>query len=140
MTKVEKGVVFWFPPLFWMGFIYFLSSFHKLQASPIGWQDFLVRKTAHFLEYFILFLLFYRAFKNTTKNSSLRISLLSLIITFLYSITDEYHQTFINGRSGKIFDVGVDFLGGLFGVYFINELISRFPKRTKKFFKKIDIL
>jgi len=64
-----KKISYWLPVIIWCSLIFFLSSFHKLEASPVGWQDFIIRKTAHFTEYAILFVLFYRAFKNTTKYS-----------------------------------------------------------------------
>lgn len=139
MEKIKKILNFWLPPFLWMGLIFFLSSFHKLQVSSIGWQDFITRKTAHFLEYYILFLLFFRAFKNTSKIPFPRILFLSLILTLLYSITDEFHQTFINGRSGKIFDIGVDFLGATFGAYFVIKLLPKSPQKIKSWFKKINV-
>ena len=140
MEKIKKILNFWLPPFLWMGLIFFLSSFHKLQVSSIGWQDFITRKTAHFLEYYILFLLFFRAFKNTSKIPFPRILFLSLILTLLYSITDEFHQTFINGRSGKIFDIGVDFLGGFLGSLTVNQLLPKSSDEIKKLFKKLKVL
>jgi len=140
MEKIKKILNFWLPPFLWMGLIFFLSSFHKLQVSSIGWQDFITRKTAHFLEYYILFFLFYRAFKNTSKIPSPKILFLSLILTLLYSTTDEFHQTFINGRTGRIFDIGVDFFGGFLGSLTVNQLLPKSSDEIKKLFKKLKVL
>lgn len=134
MSKFFKLAVYWLPPLLWMGLIFWLSSFHKLQASPVSWQDFIIRKTAHFLEYAILFSLYFRAFKKTTQFSIKKIIIFSLFLTILYSISDEYHQTKVNGRTGRIFDVLVDSLGGLFGLYFSVSLIKKLPPLIKKVF------
>ena len=43
-------------------------------------------------------------------------------IGLLYSITDEFHQLLVPGRTGRVADVLVDFLGiclGSFSYYFI---------------------
>jgi len=140
MNKVKKIVFYWLPAIFWVALIFWLSSFHKLQASPVNWQDFIIRKLAHFSEYFILFQLFYRGFKNTTKVPFKKIILYSLILTFLNSLTDEYHQTFVNGRTGRLFDIGVDTSGGIFGAFFLAKLLPKSSEKAKKFFKKANIL
>lgn len=35
----------------------------------------------------------------------------SLLISFLYACLDEFHQSFIGGRTGKMRDVGIDAIG-----------------------------
>jgi VanZ family protein len=108
MTKLFR---FWLPPLFWMGLIFFASSFHSLRASPVVWQDFLVRKTVHFLEYAILFGLYFRALGNTTKLSLPKTYFLSFVLALLYAISDEFHQTLVAGRTGLPRDVLIDGAG-----------------------------
>ena len=51
------------------------------------------------------------------------------LICFLYSISDEIHQMFIDGRSSEKFDVLIDTIGSSFGV-FINYTLKR--KISKK--------
>ena len=54
--------------------------------------------------------------------------LFSFIFTALYACTDEFHQTFVPGRAGRIFDVGVDSAGaaaGLFILWLVRRLIKR---------------
>lgn len=132
MTWFKKFLPYWLPPLFWMGLIYFLSSFHKLQASPTGWQDFIVRKTAHFWEYAILFVLYYRGFVKTTKLSLRQRLLVSFVLTFLYALSDEYHQTKVTGRTGRPFDIGIDSLGVIFGMIFSLKLVYCLPKKVQE--------
>jgi len=132
MIKIKRIAIFWLPTFTWMGLIFFLSSFHKLQASEVGWQDFIIRKLAHFLEYFILYFLFYRALKNTTKLASGRVFLLAFLLTVFYAISDEYHQTFVSGRTGRPFDIGVDSSGALFSLIFSWKLINLLPDNIKK--------
>lgn len=37
--------------------------------------------------------------------------LLALFLTFLYAVSDEFHQPFVPGRYGTIRDLGYDMLG-----------------------------
>ena len=115
---IKKLFKFWFPAFVWMGLIFWASSFHTLRASPINWQDFIIRKAAHFLEYTILFFLFFRGFKNTTKLTLIRALLFSFICSVLYAISDEFHQTLVDGRSGMVRDVVIDTIGVLTGWFF----------------------
>lgn len=72
--------------------------------------NFIVRKAAHFSEYFILyFLIFYALRDSYNVKKSL---IIALGITFLYASSDEIHQTFIPGREGRFRDVLIDTFGG----------------------------
>ncbi|QAT38847.1 VanZ family protein [Clostridium sp. JN-9] len=76
--------------------------------------NFAVRKAAHFTEYFILYLFAYNALTDCyDKRKCLWIS---LIIVFLYASTDEIHQIFVPGRSGRFRDVLIDTSGGTLGM------------------------
>lgn len=129
---MKKIMSFWLPPVLWMGLIFFLSSFHKLQASPVGWQDFVVRKLAHLGEYAALCFLFYRGLRNTTKVSLAKVLLLAFFMTVLYALSDEYHQTFINGRTGRFFDIWVDSFGAIGGLLFVLKLVKLLPEKVRK--------
>lgn len=71
----------------------------------------LIRKLAHFTEYFILYYLVYNALIDETNYRKALIG--SLIIVFLYACTDELHQAFIPGRGPAVKDVMIDTGGGL---------------------------
>lgn len=72
--------------------------------------DFVVRKCAHFSEYFIFYMLLYNAYKDSfPKKKAL---LLSLLCVFLYACTDEFHQLFVLGREARMRDVLIDTSGG----------------------------
>lgn len=88
--------------------------------------NFIVRKAGHFTEYFLLYALLFNALQD---NSSLRQSLIiSLIITFLYACSDEFHQIFIPGREGKFRDVLIDTSGGAFALILIGIYKLKFRK------------
>ncbi|WP_245575523.1 VanZ family protein [Alkalicoccus chagannorensis] len=42
----------------------------------------------------------------------------ALIICVVYAASDEYHQTFIPGRSGEVSDVVIDGIGAFVGISF----------------------
>ncbi len=71
-----------------------------------------VRKCAHFFVYLILGILVINCFDINKKYI-----LYSIIICLLYSISDEIHQIFVEGRSCEVLDVMIDTLGSSLGVY-----------------------
>lgn len=74
---------------------------------------FIVRKTAHFTEYLILFSFAYNLLKNYTSKKLAIIY--GIMLTFGYACTDEFHQIFVPGRTAKFRDVLIDTSGALFG-------------------------
>jgi len=132
MPKIIKFFSFWFPPVFWMGIIFSLSSFHKIQVTDVTWANFLTRKLAHFLEYALLSFLLTRALRGTTKLSLKKNLFLSGIGAVIYAISDEYHQTFISGRTGRSTDIGIDSLGVLFGLIFFGKISKFLPKKIQE--------
>ena len=48
-----------------------------------------------------------------------------IIVTF-YGMLDEFHQSFIPGRSMEFFDWLADFLGAAAGITFVYGLIKQF--------------
>ncbi len=81
-----------------------------------------VRKAAHVTEYAILAMLlmgvFYEKSDSGKNAGKMPMSgVLSWIIATLYAATDEFHQTFVPGRSGEIKDVCFDSGGALIGIF-----------------------
>ncbi|HUW24012.1 MAG TPA: VanZ family protein [Patescibacteria group bacterium] len=112
----RRGLFFsWVPILFWMGLIYFLSSVPSLRVTE-GLSDLILRKLAHMTEYAILFILSFRALRSTNSLSTRRNLIYALVISVLYAASDEYHQTFVPGRAGRIWDVAIDTAGVLGGL------------------------
>ncbi len=77
--------------------------------------SFIVRKTAHFTEYAILGAILVLLVGTYTSLLKWRM-LISWCAGTVYAMTDEFHQTFSDGRSPKVFDVCVDSAGVIFGV------------------------
>ena len=84
-----------------------------------------VRKLAHFTIYLILGVLVYLYIKEFNISNKF---IISLLICILYAISDEIHQLFIVGRSGKILDVLIDSLGSLTGIFIIKKVGRLYEK------------
>lgn len=124
MRKLVREAVSWLPPVALMVLIFALSS------MPAGEEDHgplyaLLRKLAHFGEYALLLALWWRAL--ATRVSEGRALTTALGITVLYAGSDELHQTFVDGRSGRLLDVAIDTAGALAA----TALISRVRLRRK---------
>ena len=108
--------------------------FAEILSSIIGISfqvaHFIVRKAAHFTEFAILGACLTVNFndykskneiietdKTLTRNMVLRHPLIfAWIAGTLYACTDEFHQLFVEGRSGEIRDVCIDSAGVILGV------------------------
>ena len=91
-----------------------LWLFPDISEATLASVHFFVRKAAHFTEYAVLGIFAARAFI-TSSHEWLRRSwfLIALLIIGLYSLSDEYHQTFVASRTGSIYDSLIDMAGGL---------------------------
>ena len=72
----------------------------------------IIRKTAHFVEYFIFSLLILRAIRAGRHDTRLRWALAAILIVAGYASLDEFHQSFVPGRTPRIADVLLDTSGG----------------------------
>jgi len=107
---MERKIKNWILVFLWAGFIFLLSHQPELKSSLPGQWDFFLRKLVHILEYAVLTLLLFRALKEYQLTKK-RILILAIALAVLYALSDEYHQTFIQGRIGALSDVFIDSLG-----------------------------
>jgi VanZ family protein len=98
----------WLPPLVLMGVIFFFSHQPDL-GTGLGAIDLIARKIVHFAEYALLCFLWWRALATVTTPS--RAAVLAFLLSSGYALTDEYHQTFIEGRHGSPIDWAIDSAG-----------------------------
>ncbi len=81
------------------------------QSDIIETNTVLVRKAAHFLEYFVLGALSYFALGTFKQLKKMQYFVLPFGFCVLYAISDEIHQYFVPGRACRAFDVFIDSLG-----------------------------
>ena len=96
------------PPLLLMGLIFFLSAQPDL-SSGLGSWDTVLRKLAHMAEYGLLWFLWWRALGYGHAGPALAIAL-------LWAASDEFHQSFVDGRHGTPWDMAIDAVGVGLGV------------------------
>jgi VanZ family protein len=93
------------PIIVWAAVIFALSSIPSL-GTGLGTWDLALRKLAHITEYAILAFLLRRALSTPAAFG----------IAIAYSISDEFHQTFVRGREGRPRDVVIDSVGIVLGL------------------------
>jgi VanZ family protein len=98
----------WLPPLLLMAVIFALSAQPNLN-SGLGVVDHVGRKFVHFAEYALLVFLWWRPLR--TRLSPGRAALAAFLIASAYAATDEYHQSFVEGRSASPVDWAIDSAG-----------------------------
>ncbi len=78
---------------------------------------FLLRKAAHCTEYAIFSIFLYHAFLNTNRTEwRVKNAALTVIVAGMYSLTDEFHQAFVPGRTPSLIDCGIDTTGAALGI------------------------
>jgi len=107
----------------------FPSASPEFQSSV----HFLIRKAGHLTEYAILATLAARAFRNSS-HSALRRNWfwLSLLLAILYSLSDEFHQSFVPSRTASIYDCMIDTAGGLIGLAIVGWRSRRQVRKERR--------
>lgn len=109
-----KKIIRYLPSIVWMGVIFYFSS---RQTTGIGgnsyWWRFIILKFFHIAEYSVLSILIYYATNH---------QLSTIFISFLYAVSDEFHQSFIIGRTATIRDIFFDLSGIFFGLLVLSIL------------------
>ena len=78
---------------------------------------FYTRKTAHFVEYAVLALLLFRAFRaGGPPRWRLRWAAYSMAVVLSWALLDELHQSFTRHRGASLYDSLIDSCGGLFAM------------------------
>jgi VanZ family protein len=101
----------WLPVVLWATLIFALSSVPDL-GTGLGTWDLVLRKLAHTAEYAILGALLLRAVGRELPAAAIGIA---------YAVTDEVHQSFVRGRHAAGYDVLIDAVGVLIGVYVLSR-------------------
>ena len=129
----------WLPVLLWAAVIFFFSTEHfsapqssRILGPLLQWLfpdiapeqvssiQFALRKFGHWLEYFILAALLYRALVDESRGKhSVRPAARTMAFVLVWAATDEFHQSWVPSRTASIVDVMIDGFGGLFGTFWM---------------------
>ena len=105
--------------LAWMGLIFYLSSLSQVQVSQplespvVSWLGVLRSYAAHIVLYGVLASLAQATLWGWKSDFRFRWVLAAAAFSTLYGISDEYHQSLVDGRSASVVDVLVNALGAL---------------------------
>lgn len=135
----KRTIIAYILPVIWMAVIFVLSSQgHDVSSGQsmtvvqsvahttgVVLPEWVVRKGAHIVAYFILGALVYNAVyphglrRQTTAT-------VSILVVVAYAISDEIHQLYVPGRSGELRDVLIDSVAGAVGVLLAQWLYYRY--------------
>ena len=87
----------------------------------------LFREFMHSGVFFILGILTYISF----KRSFTYVFAYSLLFCIFYSLSDEIHQLFVNGRAFELIDLLLDFIGSLLGISLLEFIDKKKSKSGK---------
>ncbi|KGR79617.1 VanZ family protein [Ureibacillus manganicus] len=82
--------------------------------------EFLIRKGFHFVGYGLLASIFYLVYRKFKLKFAV---IYAIVTTFILACLDEYHQTFLSGRTGVFQDVIIDTAGAITFVVICKFLI-----------------
>ena len=124
--KIWSSISWFLLPILWMAVIFLLSDQPVLPGPKIFLGDFLFKKGAHMFFFAMLYALWYFSLSRLEESLGKKIKgkwWLCLFFTFLFSLSDEYHQSFIPGRTATWRDIGFDNLGSLLSMLWLYKII-----------------
>jgi VanZ family protein len=138
---------FWLPAIAWAILIslastdtfssghtsrFILPALHWLlphaSGDTLDWLQFLIRKAAHFTEYFVFSFFLLRAVRGNHQGWQIRWAITALVIAAGYSTLDEFHQWFVPSRTASPWDSLLDTTGAA-AAQFVLWLRFRFRSR-----------
>jgi len=138
----------WWPAVVWAGVIFTFSTdtfssdhtatvlsflvkwlFPHLSPHQFNFIHHVIRKCAHFTEYFIFCLLLFRGFRGDRKGWRWTWAIAALSVAAGYSIMDEIHQAFVASRTASPYDSLLDSAGAFVAAAALY-LWFRFRRKT----------
>ncbi len=124
------GLWAWWPAIAWAGVIFIMSTdtfsaqhtastlesilrriWPGVTAHQFAVIHYFIRKSAHFSEYFVFFLLLYRGVRGRRGGWRWTWGIAALFCAAVYSALDEIHQAFVASRTASAYDSLLDTTG-----------------------------
>jgi VanZ family protein len=126
-TRIPELLGAWLPPAVYCLLIFSASARPSLPGmDAFAHQD----KLVHGLAYAVMGALFHRALNISLppRFQGLTVTL-AVVLATLYGLSDEFHQSFVPGRTAAAGDLAADSLGGLVGALLHRRLaFARRPR------------
>lgn len=125
----------WWPALLWSGVIYTASTdsfssdktgavlepilrwlIPSLTQLQFEFIHHIIRKSAHFTEYFVFYLLLFRGIRGDRRGWNWSWAFVALFIAAGYAVLDEIHQSFVASRTASGWDSLIDSSGAFLGL------------------------
>jgi hypothetical protein len=120
--RLLHSVVEWLPAILWALVIYRLSA--TPGADVPGW---IPAPLGHFLEYFLLGVCLVIPFQRRPVWVAV---LVAVVIASAYGVTDEWHQSFVPGRTPDLADWAIDTVAALAGASLAAWVVVRRGRRA----------
>jgi VanZ family protein len=112
-------MLLWLPSIVYMVAIFIVSSISDVGPMPGGVSD----KSLHMLSYAVLGVLLLGPLAGGGLSGvSWKRAFAAIALATLYGVSDEFHQSFVPGRSSEILDVVADAIGAASGVALVGLL------------------
>ncbi len=124
LSNLRVAGLYWAPSAAWMVAIFALSSLTSTAiefsapaaAATRSFPSLANQVTAHLVEYGVLAILVYRALSQRLPAATPIMWIAVLAVTVAYGASDEFHQSFVQGRHASWMDIGYDAAGAVIGV------------------------
>jgi len=117
-----------------MGLIFYLSSLSGAEVSrglesgaasgAFSWLGDLQTYAAHFVLYAVLAALIHLALCGWNLELQSRWAIVAAVLASLFGISDEYHQSFVIGRSATLTDILVDSVAAIASVVLFWRIVA----------------
>ena len=99
----------WVPSFLLMVIIFFISSLPAHRLPFFGAWDLYIKKGGHALGFGLLGLAYYYALPQRLSVGYQWV--LAFMMAILFALSDEFHQSFVEGRTSSLIDVVIDGVG-----------------------------
>lgn len=149
--KTIKRLNIWLPPLVWMALIYLFSTsafseedtaslllpilrtlFPEVSPENLSKIHFFIRKMSHFIEFAILSLLWLRTLRGEWEGRIYPLFLIAFLLSTIYAVLDEFHQSFVNVRTASYLDILIDSLGAASSLLVLKMFKKAIPLTENK--------
>jgi len=139
LKQIKSFLVYWLPPILWMAFLFPMTNdsltaestssilepiirwfFPHANPATVEIIHIVIRKTGHFIEYFVLAFLLFRAFRGNSRIVQMRWIFYAGCIAAGYGALDEFLQTMTPSRSGEVYDWMIDTAGVVAALWIIT--------------------